>query len=248
MIFRVALILLCLFGYNLNAQIKNFTAGKDTIKPNLKLFDIKIEEIDSQKISLDSNLSPYSDSSYFRGNLVQAFRGLLNTEFAYMKISGNVPDKYIQYHIYLNYEHKSHPNYFTGTSPYKETIMTALQSYYKCKIRKVKEMTEVYVIYKVDTNKLKPGNPNLEEGNIFYDMELSNENMGLSFLLTNYTKKIITIDENSLDDHKYMIKLDKNEESTIEGLEKGLLKNGLKLVKEQRLFEFYLIDFENSRF
>jgi hypothetical protein len=243
---------------NLNAQIKmNYTKAKDTTATKLKLFDIEIGEIDSPKFELSGRLDNYADSCYYRGSLIKAFKHILNIDWAFIKVSGIVPNKFIQYHIYSNYEQKVYPQFFTGTNVYKETILTALKGYYRCKIEKVTEFTDVYVLYKVDKSKLMR-NPPIESDtlyghylqnkngikySIYDDVILNNQFLGFSYLLTNYLKLIFISDEKDIDDTSYYFKFEVNEESTIEGLEKGLLRHGIKLVKEQRLQEIYHIDF-----
>jgi hypothetical protein len=256
----IQLAFFCIMINNLNAQMKFYTASKDTMVSKIKLFDIELGEIDSPKTRSLDDLSPFRDSSYFRGNLIQAFVTLLHTHYAYIKTSGKVPNKYIQYHIYLKHDDKGHSPFHTGTAPYKDAIITALQSFYKCKVQKVEKMTDVFVIYKQDKSKfiagacpeedpLACGSPdNITDSTgkkwrYYYIIPFNNEYLGLSHLFTSYLREIILIDEKDVEDTRYNFKFSIDEDVSIDGFRKGLLRHGLTLVKEQRMHEVYQIDF-----
>lgn len=273
--------------FNLNAQRKYYTIDKDTVKPKFELINISISEIDSQKIfgSVGSGFSKSSDSSYFRGNIKRAILELLHTEYAYLKIFGNLPNRYVQYHVYVNRNVLQRgainrtrdinkiiqiSETRLNTGQYEEIILSTLKQYYRFEIEEVEELTDVYVIYIADTEKFKSLQNiscDLEDDNLgpvrlevaaklkeeamkkkrvvcYYGSKLNNQDFSLGYLLTNYTKEIVVVNEKDIDnEHNYHIRFEENEESSIQTLGKGLERNGLKLVKEKRMHKMYHVNF-----
>lgn len=268
------LILIAFFfsAIHLNAQQRYYYKDRDTIKPKTSILDIEITEIDSTNLKRNANLG-LLDSAYFVGNIIAAFVDILKCEYAYLKITGTVPKVFIKYHVYLDRDVKNRniidlPDDVLRTQQYKEIILNTLKRYYKCTITKEKEFADVYVIYKNNVNLLKlndivckeheeSGPVTAEEAKkiieaerkkprkfCMFDSNFNNEIFGLSYLLTNYTQKIIMIDENSVDDKGYHIIFKNHEEESIEGIEKTLTRYGLKFVKEKREVELYHFDFK----
>ena len=78
----------------------------------------------------------------------------------------------------------------------------------------------------------------LKEQKLFFDQAIEYE-----LATENQIKQIFIIDEPDTDDTKYTFRFVRGEDDTIEGLTKGLLRHGIKLVKEQRMHEVYRIEF-----
>lgn len=161
-----------------------------------------------------------------------------------------------------------------NTRQFEDVIFNTLKQYYRFEVTKVVEPTEVYVIYKNDMNLLMAHEKNCDEHEeipgsaspefvqkqieenkkqikngtwkkCLADFNFNNGPMGLGFILTNWSKQIVVIADNSVDNHKYHIQLKYNEENSIESLTSGLARNGLKLVKEKREREIYHVKFLN---
>ncbi len=142
-------VILCVFCCSLNGQEIRTKAGRvftyydgwlssgiinrDTVKFSKKFADIEVGEIDSIKNELFLVRSPQNDSILFRGNMIQTIGNLLNVDTANLKISGTIPNKFIQYHIYLaSRKPKTEP--YKGTNAYQETILMILKKYYRFKV------------------------------------------------------------------------------------------------------------------
>ncbi len=276
---------------NLKGQTKR---PYDTIKPKFGLINIDISEIDTTGARIDSmkafslGFSNRSDSGYFRGSLMRAILDLQHIERAYVRFDNPVPNRYIQYHIYVNRNIIQRNNGNTkgdiekaleldrtnfNTQQYEQTIFNMLKQYYRFEVTKVVEPTDVYVIYKDDLNLLMAHEKNCDEHEesgpvspevakkeleenkkqiengtwkrCMSDFKFNNESMGLGFILTNWSKHIIFIADNSVGNNSYHIHLKYKEEDSIESLTKGLARNGLKLVKEKREQEIYHVKFFN---
>ena len=246
MIFRLLILVfpICLFGQIGNTSI----ADKDTIVSKKRLLDFVVGEFDTFRIK-DYQRDEQGfkrDSFFFRRQLGYYFRELLGVETAYIKIEGKVPDKFLQYHCYLaRWQGGRGVIHTYANQDLNETLLTVIQDFYDCKIYKVQELTDVYIIYPepvFSVNECKDTEYWEDNGDIH---SFRNDYLGFGHIMTNATGKIVFIDEKFVDNKIYQMYIPYEVEISIEKLQEFLPRFGLKVVKEKRVTEFYRIDFAN---
>ncbi len=246
MIFRL---LILVFPVCLTAQMSGTSiADKDTIVSKKRLLDFVVGEFDTFRIK-DYDRSEQGflrDSFFFRRQLGYYFRELLGVETAYIKIEGKVPDKFLQYHCYLTRWQGGRGVIHTyANQDFNETLLTVIQDFYDCKIYKVQEPTDVYIIYPepvFSVNECKDTEYWEDNGDIHF---FKNEYAGMGYTLTGTTGEIVLIDEKFANNKVYQLYIPYEVEISIEKLQEFLPTFGLKMVKEKRVTEFYRIDFAN---
>ena len=185
----------------------------------------------------------------FDGRLVDVFADMLYVPRVYVKPQGNVPQIFVRCTVGLR---KMECN-----TSYLLHVIYFLERYYNCKLEKVRDSLDVFVIHKEFPRKLNQFHSREDEwrdtsGRLVGQQYISQlEGSDLATLTDRMTREyqeiFVLAEEDKGDTNAYYLTLESDDSDyelkKIDRVYREMEDNGLRLTKEKRMIDFYRVTF-----